>query len=68
MFSSFNIHLNKNVSLGDVDKSISLNNDAYQAFERGDYKTSLTKYQQAIELKTKIHGKNSLHVCISLSG
>jgi len=48
MFSSFSIHLNKNVSLGDVDKSISLNNDAYQAFERGDYKTSLTKYQQAI--------------------
>lgn len=68
MFSSFSIHLNKNVSFVDINKSISLNNDAYQAFERGDYKTSLTKYQQAIELKTKIHGKNSLHVCISLSG
>ena len=67
MFSSFSIHLN-NVSFVDINKSISLNNDAYQAFERGDYKTSLTKYQQAIELKTKIHGINSLHVCISLSG
>ena len=67
MFSSFSIHLNK-ASFVDINKSISLNNDAYQAFEKGDYKTSLTKHQQAIELKTKIHGKNSLHVCISLSG
>ncbi len=67
MFSSFSIHLNK-ASFVDINKSITLNNDAYQAFKRGDYKTSLTKYQQAIELKTKIHGKNSLHVCISLSG
>ena len=67
MFSSFKI-VSNGASLGDMDKSIDLNNAAYQAFERGDYKTSLTKYQQAIELKTKIHGKESLHVCISLSG
>ena len=66
MFGSFSILLN-NPSFVDINKSISLNNDAHQAFKR-DYKTSLTKYQQAIELKTKIHGKNSLHVCISLSG
>jgi len=49
-------------------KSIELNNEAYIAFANKEYHTSLIKYQQAIKLKTRVHGNQSYHLCISLSG
>jgi hypothetical protein len=49
-------------------KSVQLNNEAYSAFHVSDCQTSLTKYRQAIELKTKIHAEVSYHLCISLPG
>ncbi|XP_012561337.1 uncharacterized protein LOC100197288 [Hydra vulgaris] len=47
---------------------VGLNNEAYEAQMRGDHKIALEKYKQALEIKVKAYGENSLHVCISLSG
>lgn len=45
-----------------------LNNEAFLADTRGDYKTAVEKYKQAIEIKKKAYGENSVHICVSLSG
>jgi tetratricopeptide (TPR) repeat protein len=51
-----------------VTDGIDLNNQAYAAAERRDFKTAIEKYKKALELKVKAYGENSLHCCISLSG
>ena len=50
------------------NKSIDLNNDGYQASNRGDHKLALEKYKAALAIKEKLYGPVSLHLCISLSG
>ncbi len=47
---------------------VDLNNQAYAAAARRDYKTAIEKYNQALSLKVKAYGEDSLHCCISLSG
>ena len=49
-------------------KGVDLNNDAYQAANRGDYATAIEKYNKALDIKLKAYGEDSHHVCISLSG
>lgn len=47
---------------------ITFNNEAHQAFKRGNYVESLDKYKKAIDIKLKAYGEYSIHICISLSG
>ncbi len=51
-----------------MTEGIDLNNAAYMAFEKGNYKTSVEKYLKAIEIKLEAYGEESRHICISLSG
>jgi tetratricopeptide (TPR) repeat protein len=51
-----------------ITDGVDLNNQAYAAANRRDFKTAIQKYKKALELKVKAYGENSLHCCISLSG
>ena len=53
-------------NIEEIVESVQINNEAYSAFHVGDYQTSLTKYRQAIELKTKIHGEDLYQVLSQL--
>jgi len=50
-------HQNSHMFNGGID----LNNEGYRAEQRGDHKTALEKYSQALEIKVKTHGENSVY-------
>lgn len=49
-------------------EAIELNNTAHAAFNSGDYTKSIEMYKRALDLKEKLYGPVSYHLCISLSG
>ena len=49
-------HNNPHIFNGGID----LNNEGYLAEKRGDHKTALAKYSQALDIKIKTHGENSV--------
>ena len=49
-----------------VNVGIDLNNEACLADAKGDYKTAVEKYKQAIEIKQQAYGENSVHICTTL--
>ena len=51
-----------------MTRGVELNNAAYVAHTKKDYKTALEKYKEAISIKLNAYGEDSLHICISLSG
>ena len=70
-YKNFHAHVQNDITMEHMlalGPGITFNNEAYQAYERGNYFESLEKYKKAIEIKLKAYGENSIHICISLSG
>jgi tetratricopeptide (TPR) repeat protein len=47
---------------------VMLNNEAHSLSQQGKNLEAIEKYEQAIAIKLRAHGEESVHICISLSG
>ena len=50
-----------------MSEGVDLNNSAHESASNGYFNIALERYKLAIEIKIAAYGRNSLHVCISLS-
>ncbi len=51
-----------------LNEGITLSNAAYMCNRSGNYSGAVENYLQAIQIKLRAYGENSVQLCISLSG